>query len=135
MLPSISSRALIQGLYGITPNALEGECILRPGFPATWDSASVHTPYLDYSFKRVNGKEIFEIRQNFKQPLKIVIRQNMGEGKYLDTAFSTEKVQHIELPVVKPEKEEKKNVGMRIYVGGKHRRAICRCLGFYQGRG
>ena len=47
----------------------------------------MHTPYLDYSFKRVNGKEIFEIRQNFKQPLKIVIRQNMGEGKYLDTAF------------------------------------------------
>ena len=60
----ISSRALIQGLYGITPNALEGECILRPGFPAAWDSASVHTPYLDYSFKRVNGKEICEIRQN-----------------------------------------------------------------------
>ena len=106
----ISSRALIQGLYGITPNALEGECILRPGFPAAWDSASVHTPYLDYSFKRVNGKEIFEIRQNFKQPLKIVIRQNMGEGKYLDTAFSTEKIQHIELLVVKPEKEEKRTL-------------------------
>ena len=83
------------------------------GFPAAWDSASVHTPYLDYSFKRVNGKEICEIRQNFKQPLKIVIRQNMGEGKYLDTAFSTEKVQHIELPVVKPEKEEKRTLECR----------------------
>ena len=106
----ISSRALIQGLYGITPNALEGECILRPGFPAAWDSASVHTPYLDYSFKRVNGKEIFDIKQNFKQPLKIVIRQNMGAGKYLDTAFSTDKVQHIELPVVKPEEEEKRTL-------------------------
>lgn len=103
----ISSRALIQGLYGITPNALEGECIIRPGFPAAWDSASVHTPYLDYSFKRVNGKEFFDIKQNFRQPLKIVIRQNMGEGKYLDTAFSTEKVQHIELPVIKPKEETK----------------------------
>ena len=107
----ISSRALIQGLYGITPNALEGECIIRPGFPAAWDSASVHTPYLDYSFKRVNGKEIFDIRQNFKQPLKIVIRQNMGEGKYLDSAFSTEKVQHIELPAITPEEDEKEKVG------------------------
>lgn len=102
----ISSRALIQGLYGITPNALEGECIIRPGFPAAWDSASVHTPYLDYSFKRVNGKEIFDIKQNFRQPLKIVIRQNMGEGKYLETTFSTEKVQHIELSVIKPKEEE-----------------------------
>ena len=106
----ISSRALIQGLYGITPNALEGECILRPGFPVAWDSASVHTPYLDYSFKRVNGKEIFDIKQNFKQPLKIVIRQNMGAGKYLDTAFSTEMVQHIELPAVKPVEEEKRTL-------------------------
>ena len=93
----ISSRALIEGLYGITPNALEGEVIIRPGFPAAWDSASIHTPYLDYSFKRVNGKDIFDIKQNFKRPLKVVIRQNMGFGKYKDTAFSTDKEQHIEL--------------------------------------
>lgn len=112
----ISSRALIQGLYGITPNALEGECIIRPGFPAAWDSASVHTPYLDYSFKRTNGKEIFDIKQNFKQPLKIVIRQNLGGGKYKDTAFSTDKVQHIEMPTILPKeerdmKDEKEKVG------------------------
>ena len=101
----ISSRALIQGLYGITPNALEGECILRPGFPAAWDSASVHTPYLDYAFKRVNGKDVFDVTQNFKRPLKLVIRQNLGGGKYKDTAFSTDKVQHIEMPTILPKEE------------------------------
>ena len=101
----ISSRALIQGLYGITPNALEGECIIRPGFPAAWDSASVHTPYLDYAFKRVNGKDVFDVTQNFKRPLKLVIRQNLGGGKYKDTAFSTDKVQHIEMPTILPKKE------------------------------
>lgn len=112
----ISSRALIQGLYGITPNALEGECILRPGFPAAWDSASVHTPYLDYSFKRVNGKNVFDVTQNFKRPLKLVIRQNLGGGKYKDTAFSTDKVQHIEMPTIlskeeRDMKDEKDMVG------------------------
>ena len=107
----ISSRALIQGLYGITPNALEGECIIRPGFPAAWDSASVHTPYLDYSFKRVNGKDVFDVIQNFKRPLKLVIRQNLGGGKYKDTAFSTDKVQHIEMPTITPKKDEKEKVG------------------------
>ena len=101
----ISSRALIQGLYGITPNALEGECILRPGFPAAWDSASVHTPYLDYSFKRVNGKDVFDVTQNFKRPLKLVIRQNLGGGKYKDTVFSTDKVQHIEMSTILPKEE------------------------------
>ena len=101
----ISSRALIQGLYGITPNALEGECIIRPGFPAAWDSASVHTPYLDYAFKRVNGKDVFDVTQNFKRPLKLVIRQNLGGGKYKDTAFFTDKVQHIEMPTILPKEE------------------------------
>ena len=107
----ISSRALIQGLYGITPNALEGECIIRPGFPEAWDSASVHTPYLDYSFKRLDGKAVFDITQNFKRPLKLVIRQNLGGGKYKDTAFSTDKVQHIEMPTITPKKDEKEKVG------------------------
>ena len=36
----ISARTFIQGLYGIIPNALQGRCILRPGFPADWKEAS-----------------------------------------------------------------------------------------------
>lgn len=98
----ISSRAFIEGLYGITPNALEGKCIIRPGFPAAWDSASVHTPYLDYSFRRVGGKDVFDIEQNFARPLQIVIRQNMGGGKYKDTELTTDKRQHVELATIKP---------------------------------
>ena len=108
----ISSRAFIEGLYGITPNALEGKCIIRPGFPAAWDSASVHTPYLDYSFRRVGDKDIFDIEQNFARPLQIVIRQNMGGGKYKDTELTADKRQHVELATIKPvdndEVEEKK---------------------------
>ena len=93
----ISTRTLIEGLYGITPDALDGRCIIRPGFPADWDSASVHTPYLDYTFRRVNGREVYDIRQKFQRPLTIVIRQNMAGGRYKDTAFSRGTVQHIEL--------------------------------------
>ncbi len=98
----ISSRVFIEGLYGITPNALEGKCIIRPGFPAAWDSASVHTPYLDYSFRRVGDKDVFDIEQNFARPLQIVIRQNMGGGKYKDTALTADKRQHVELATIKP---------------------------------
>ena len=98
----ISSRAFIEGLYGITPNALEGKCIIRPGFPEAWDSASVHTPYLDYSFRRVGGKDVFDIEQNFARPLQIVIRQNMGGGKYKDTELTADKRQHVELATIKP---------------------------------
>lgn len=94
----ISSRTLIEGLYGITPDALNGRCIIRPGFPSEWNRASIHTPYLDYAFKRENGKEIYTVKQNFKRPLQIVIRQNLSEGRYKDTCFSAAKEQRIELP-------------------------------------
>lgn len=94
----ISSRTLIEGLYGITPDALNGRCIIRQGFPDEWDSASVHTPYIDYSFRRENGKEIYVIRQNFTRPLQIVIRQNTGNGRYKDTCFGSEKEQRIVMP-------------------------------------
>lgn len=93
----ISSRALIEGLYGITPDALHGQCIIRPGFPSDWKEASIRTSYLDYSFRRENGKDIFEIRQNFKQPLKIIIRQNIGNGKYIDTECSSDPYQRVEI--------------------------------------
>lgn len=34
-----------------------------------------------------------------------MIRQNLGGGKYKDTAFSTDKVQHIEMPTILPKEE------------------------------
>ena len=80
----ISARTLIQGLYGIQPDALNSRCIIRPGFPGDWDSASIHTPYMDYRFRRNGEQLVYEVTQRFRQPLKIVIRQNMGHGEYVD---------------------------------------------------
>ena len=90
----ISARTLIQGLFGIVPEALSRRCIIRPGFPAEWKSASVSTPYLNYSFRREGNKEIYEIEQNFAQPLQIVLRQNCGYG-YVETVGTDEKRQTI----------------------------------------
>ena len=93
----ISSRTLLQGLFGIIPQALDGKCIIRPGFPMEWDSASVRTPYLEYQFTRKEGVCRYEITQNFRQPLKIVLRQNLGNGQYRDIEGSAETHQVIEV--------------------------------------
>ena len=95
----ISARTLIQGFFGIVPEALYGRCIIRPGFPSAWESASVSTPYLTYKYKRNGKKATFEITQNFAQPLKIVIRQNIGEGRYVDVEATDEKHQVITVDV------------------------------------
>ena len=93
----ISSRTLLQGLFGIIPQALYGQCILRPGFPQEWDSCSIHTPYLDYQFTRKNGTLRFVINQRFKTPLQMVLRLNLGEGGYRDIVGTKEAHQVIEV--------------------------------------
>ena len=97
----ISSRTLIQGLFGIIPQALDGRCIIRPGFPHDWDSVAVTTPYLSYKYTRKDGKERYEITQHFRQPLKIVLRQNCGLGMVRDTEGTNE--QHQVIEVQKPD--------------------------------
>lgn len=55
----VASRVLIQGLYGILPDALNGRLLIRPGFPSAWEYASLHTPDVDVDFKAgaaVSGK-------------------------------------------------------------------------------
>ena len=95
----ISARTLIQGLFGIQPDALNGQCIIRPGFPEAWDSASIRTPYINYRYQRIGDEAVYEITQNFSKPLNIVIRQNMGMGKYRDVVGTAERHQVIKVRI------------------------------------
>ena len=101
----ISARTLIQGLFGIQPDALEGRCIIRPGFPEAWDSASVRTPYIYYKYQRRGDEAVYEVTQHFARPQKIVIRQNLGMGKYRDIVGNsdTHQVIRVKVPVKYPE--------------------------------
>lgn len=67
----VMSRALVQGLFGIIPDALNGKLTLRPGFPANWDHASIGTPDIQFSFKRNSKTEKYTITQNFSRLLTI----------------------------------------------------------------
>jgi hypothetical protein len=96
----IASRTLVQGLFGVVPQALYGRCLLRPGFPVEWDSVAIRTPYLSYTFTRRNGVDRYEVTQHFPQPLQIVLRQNCGGGRYRDIAGTSEEHQVIEVPTV-----------------------------------
>lgn len=72
---------------------------IRPGFPQSWDSASVRTPYMEYSFKRSGDSLVYDITQNFTRPLRIVVRQNIGGGKYKEITGTAEKHQVIKTPI------------------------------------
>lgn len=91
----ITSRAIVQGLFGIRPDALYGRCYLQPGFPMEWDRVRVTTPYLSYSFHRENGKDIYEISQQFSQPLEVILRLPLGNGQFKEVRGSRDASQKI----------------------------------------
>lgn len=105
----ISSRTLIQGFFGIVPQALDGKCIIRPGFPLSWDSCEVKTPYLSYKYKKVaNDKAIITVSQHFSCPLQMVARINGAKGEYTDYEGTTAQEQTFLVDI--PQNAEEKSV-------------------------
>lgn len=72
----MAARTLVEGLFGIQPDALHDTLAIRPGFPATWNAASIKLPDIDFSFGRIKNTETYYIRQRFakKMNTKLVLR-------------------------------------------------------------
>lgn len=67
------SRALVEGLYGIRPDALHGRLTLRPGFPAAWNEAEISMRDLSYAFCRKGRCDRYTIEQRFHAPLALCL--------------------------------------------------------------
>ncbi len=75
---AMTARSLVEGLFGILPNALKGELVVKPGFPSAWEHASISIPDITVDFKR-NGKEDrYTVIPSFgkKMKLKLVVKAN-----------------------------------------------------------
>jgi len=64
------ARSVIEGLFGIRPDAMAGQLQIRPGYPIEWEQASIKTPYLDFSFRREGQTDRYTITTSFGQPLR-----------------------------------------------------------------
>jgi len=58
---SMYLRAVVEGLYGIRINALDNTIIIAPGFPETWDSASLSLKDISLNYHKRGNQEIFEV--------------------------------------------------------------------------
>jgi hypothetical protein len=71
----ITSRALVEGLFGIEPDALAGELTIQPGFPREWDHASIRHPDVSLAYQRTDLRsETFTIEPRFSKPMKLRLR-------------------------------------------------------------
>jgi len=48
----VMSRALIEGMFGIRPDALDGLLNIEPGWPERWNYAVLRAPHVDLNFHR-----------------------------------------------------------------------------------
>ena len=69
----ITARALVQGLFGVYPDAMNERWVLRPGFPDSWDYASLHTPSLHFDFRRSGRVEEYAV-ENVKHELTLLLK-------------------------------------------------------------
>ena len=67
----MAGRSLVEGLFGIQPDALHDTLTIQPGFPASWSYASLETPDINIDFKRIGTVEKYIIEQHFNNALRI----------------------------------------------------------------
>lgn len=70
----INSRTLVEGLFGIVPDALNHTLVIRPGLPAAWDHASLKIPDLSFDFKRIADQDIYTLIPSFSKTLSLKMR-------------------------------------------------------------
>jgi len=61
-----TARALVQGLFGIVPDLLNNKLTIRPGFPSSWDHASLQTKNMGFRFTRNRNIDRYEIEPNLQ---------------------------------------------------------------------
>jgi hypothetical protein len=57
------SRALVEGLFGIHPDALAGTLTVAPGFPEDWNHAKITHPDLTFEFHRQGLTDTYTVTQ------------------------------------------------------------------------
>ena len=68
------SRTLIEGLYGVQPDVLAGELRIQPGFPSTWNHASLRHPDFQFVFQRRAMTETYTVESRFSKPMRLRLR-------------------------------------------------------------
>jgi hypothetical protein len=59
------SRAVVEGLFGIRPDMLNGRLTLSPGFPEAWDSAKIAHPQVAFAYARSGERQTYSVRPSF----------------------------------------------------------------------
>ncbi|PXV66257.1 uncharacterized protein DUF4450 [Dysgonomonas alginatilytica] len=119
----VYSRTLIQGLFGILPDAMNDRLEIRPGFPSAWEYASVSTPDIDFDFKRKGNLDTYIISSKFEKSLNLDLRLKAQKENILSVKINGKPQkwsleEAVGKPLIKIESEPSKNYIIEIEWGG-----------------
>lgn len=79
----MTARSLVEGLFGIQPDALKDTLYVKPGFPAAWDHASIQTPDIVLKWNRKTNTDQYTINCRFPSSmnLKLQVRARAVSAK------------------------------------------------------
>lgn len=67
----VLARAIVEGLFGVQPDLLHGVVRIRPGFPASWDHASLAHPDITLAYQRDGDTDLYRIEPHFERPVAL----------------------------------------------------------------
>lgn len=67
----VASRAMIEGLFGVSPDLIHQTLTIKPGWPKEWDYARLETPDLKLHFQKIGCRDQYTIESKFPQPLRL----------------------------------------------------------------
>lgn len=77
----MTARTLVEGLFGIQPDALAHQLTIKPGFPEKWNSASLEIPDVSFSFKREKKTDSYEIANHLSTKMNLRFIVNSSSEK------------------------------------------------------
>ncbi len=72
----MAARSLTEGLFGINPDALHKKLVIKPGFPAEWNYASIKVPDISFDFKRSGNIDTYTIIPSYSKKLNLQLQLN-----------------------------------------------------------
>lgn len=67
----MAGRTLVEGLFGVLPDALNNRLVIKPGLPQQWNNAALTTPNIQFVFKRTRLTEEYILQPSFSRPLHL----------------------------------------------------------------
>ncbi|MEO8254430.1 MAG: GH116 family glycosyl hydrolase, partial [Flavobacterium sp.] len=89
----MAGRTLVEGLFGIQPDALKNTLTIKPGLPKSWDHASLEIPDVAFAFERKNNTDIYKITPHFPTKMNLQLRVNATHSTINKIVVNGKKIQ------------------------------------------